>query len=256
VRIKQVLLNLLSNAIKYNQTNGSVTIYAEPQHNKFLKISITDTGHGIPTHKISNLFDPFNRLGAENSGIEGTGIGLTITKGLVEDMQGKIGVLSEENKGSTFWVEFPLAENQRNLLENNPKALIKPCQLPDNCQIVYIEDNPINTELIKSFVHRIPSAQLYAAENAKTGLELIEKIMPDIILIDIDLPDLNGFEMLEIMRERFVEMKNTPVIAISAHGMKEDIKNGLDAGFNAYITKPVKMAEFYETINYVIKEVK
>ena len=255
VRIKQVLLNLLSNAIKYNQTNGSVTIYAETQDNQSLKISITDTGHGIPAHKISNLFDPFNRLGAENSGIEGTGIGLTITKGLVEDMQGKIGVLSEENKGSTFWVEFPLAENQRNFLENNPKASITPCQLPDNCQIVYIEDNPINTELIKSFVQRIPSAQLHSAENAKTGLELIEKINPDIILIDIDLPDLNGFEMLEIIRKRFSDMKNTPVIAISAHGMKEDIKNGLDAGFSAYITKPVKMAEFYETINYAMAEI-
>lgn len=252
VRIKQVLLNLFSNAVKYNNTNGTITIDAESKNNQFLKISITDTGRGIATHKISHLFDPFNRLGAENSDIEGTGIGLTITKSLVEDMKGKIGVLSEENKGSTFWVEFPLAENQKNLLENNPEIITTPCQLPDNCHIVYIEDNPSNTQLIKSFMNRIPTAHLHEAENAKSGLDMIDKIKPEIILMDIDLPDLNGFEMLKIIRERFSDIKNSPVIAISAHGMKEDIRKGLDAGFSAYITKPVKMAEFYETINYAM----
>ena len=119
VRIKQVLLDLLSNAVKYNNNNGTITLDAEIKDNQFLKISVTDTGRGIPANKISQLFDPFNRLGAENSDIEGTGIGLTITKSLVEDMYGKIGVLSEENKGSTFWVEFPLAENHKIAMENN-----------------------------------------------------------------------------------------------------------------------------------------
>jgi signal transduction histidine kinase len=199
IRIKQVLLNLLSNAVKYNNTNGSIRIDSEIIDNQHLKISITDTGRGISTHKISHLFDPFNRLGAENSDIEGTGIGLTITKSLVEDMSGKIGVLSEENKGSTFWVEFPLAENQKIALKSNPEGVILPCQLPDNCHIVYIEDNQSNTQLINSFMRRIPNVNLHVAADGKSGLELIAKIKPSIILMDIDLPDLNGFEMLLII---------------------------------------------------------
>lgn len=255
IRIKQVLLNLLSNAVKYNRNYGTINIEADSIDNQFLKISVIDNGYGISESKISQLFDPFNRLGAENSEIEGTGIGLTITKSLVEDMQGKIGVFSEENKGSTFWVEFPLAENQISIGNSESEMQIPPCQLPDNCHIVYIEDNSDNMQLIKSFVNRIPSAHLHDAENAEAGLEMIGQIKPEIILMDIDLPDLNGFEMLKIIRGRFTDMKNSPVIAISAHVMKEDIQKGLDAGFTAYLTKPVNMADFYETINYAITAV-
>ncbi|MFC1673381.1 ATP-binding protein [Pseudomonadota bacterium] len=262
VRFKQVLLNLLSNAVKYNREGGSVLVSSKVIDDDALRISIIDTGPGIPSSKQSELFQPFSRLGAENSNIEGTGIGLTITLRLLEAMGGRIGFDSREGVGSTFWVDLPLAANQGDVLEqihNTGSSAVGQESDGDfgedggegGGRVLYVEDNPANIELMETILATVPGIDLTCVHTAELGLAAALKDHPDLILMDINLPGMNGFEALAELRARD-ETQSIPVIAISAACLPRDIQEGLDAGFRAYLTKPFNVAELTRTVTGVL----
>ena len=249
-RFKQVLLNLMSNAIKYNRENGKLTIDCRETTGGMLHINVTDTGEGIPEDMLGELFEPFNRLRAEHSEIEGTGIGLTITKRLVEMMGGHIGVDSTVGEGSTFWIEIPLSE--RKLLDqgdNQARAADDESRLlPDvAATVLYVEDNPANLELMELIVERVSNLKMISAHNAELGIELAMKETPDLIILDINLPGMCGFEALKKL-QNFMKTRDIPVLALSANAMSRDIEKGMEAGFKKYLTKPMKVQEVVSAI--------
>ena len=248
VRLKQSILNLLSNAIKYNQSNGSVIITAS-QEDKHLRLSITDTGQGISADNIKKLFKPFERLGAESTTVEGTGIGLALTQKLLELMHAKIGVESKPGNGSTFWIDLPLSQKPQvddilhKVQHPNPSASTE-----SSCTILCIEDNPANLKLIQRLLAVKTYINLLTAHNAELGLELAQAHKPDLILSDINLPGMSGLELLNIIQQD-PTLKNIPVVAISANALRKDIDKGLQQGFVAYLTKPINIEEFHTTID-------
>ncbi len=254
-RLKQILINLLTNAIKYNIVGGSVTIWVESPTDKILRINIKDTGPGIPKEKHDVMFEPFNRLGVEALNIEGTGIGLTITKRLVEMMGGSIGVESEERKGAKFYVDFKKAvfpviitdKNEDAVVEENEAEIIK------RYTMLYVEDNPANLKLVESILQRRPNISLLSASQAQPGIELARSHQPNIILMDINLPDMDGYEALKLL-ECYDDTKNIPVIAISANAMPKDIERGKSAGFKDYVTKPINVNKFLEVVDKELLE--
>lgn len=246
-RTKQVIINLLSNAVKYNSENGSILIRCDSNESK-TRISITDTGKGLSLEQQSQLFTAFNRLGAENDEIEGTGIGLVITQNIVELMGGTIGVESEVGKGSTFWFELPnsaISDTSEAEEKNSNNVEIAFEELRS---VLYIEDNPANLRLVTQLLSRLPNLHMWTAHEPKLGLELAASHNPDLILLDINLPGLNGFEVLKLLKER-KQTRNTPVIAISANAMPRDIENGIEAGFDDYITKPININELLSAVD-------
>jgi len=248
--LKQIVLNLISNAIKYNRKDGCVTVSYRKTADETIRFSIIDTGIGIPQEKWEQLFQPFNRIGAENSQIEGTGIGLTITKSLVESMNGRIGFESAAGVGSEFWFELPqVTDNidQSKVSEEKPAAGITDMAAV-NAKILYIEDNLFNQELIKEFMSLLfPGIQLFVETTAELGLETAEKELPQLILMDINLPGMSGIDALRIIRKHHALAK-IPVIALSAASMVEDIEKGINAGFDSYITKPFDIQDFKQAI--------
>ncbi|NQU59096.1 MAG: PAS domain S-box protein, partial [Rhodospirillales bacterium] len=255
MRFKQSLLNIMSNAIKYNRENGKVTIDCRATSGGFLHVSVTDTGAGIPEKMLGGIFEPFNRLGAENTEIEGTGIGLAITKQLIERMDGRIGVDSEVGKGSTFWIELPLVERKLidKAIANEETQNDRPNLLPElSGTILYVEDNPANLALMEMIIKRIEGLTLISAHNAELGIELAKSGSPDMIILDINLPGMNGFEALEKLQS-LKQTKDIPVIALSANAMPRDIKRGIDAGFLSYLTKPIKVEEIANTIRDILE---
>jgi CheY-like chemotaxis protein/anti-sigma regulatory factor (Ser/Thr protein kinase) len=245
-RVKQILLNLLSNAIKYNHAGGSVVVDCVVKSSERIRISVTDTGPGISPDKLVQLFQPFNRLGQENSGEEGTGIGLVMTRRLVELMGGVIGVQSTEGKGSVFWVELVRAGEPLLVDANDAEQEIPPSLAAHNAEIrtlLYVEDNPANLKLVEQLVARRPSMRLLAAGEATLGIKLAREQLPEVILMDINLPGISGLRALSILRDDPVT-QNIPIVAISANAMPHDIRKGLEAGFFRYLTKPIKVDEF------------
>jgi PAS domain S-box-containing protein len=236
-RTKQVIINLLSNAIKYNSVNGKITIKYEKIDNNIIRISITDTGKGLNQEQQSQLFTAFNRLGLESSGIEGSGIGLVITQNIVELMGGKIGVESEPGVGSTFWFELPIGSELVSYEEIDSSSDSN-VDIGNARTVLYVEDNPANLRLVKDLMARLPNIHMWSASEPMLGLELAVEHNPDLILLDINLPGMSGFEVLDFLRQR-EGTRDTPVIAISANAMSDDIKRGMDAGFDDYITKPI-----------------
>ncbi|MFA6902482.1 MAG: ATP-binding protein [Gallionellaceae bacterium] len=240
MRLRQILLNLLSNAIKYNRKGGSVAISCRSQREGWLKIEVRDSGRGIVADELARLFIPFERLDSAYSGVEGAGIGLALSRKLTEAMDGVIGVESEVGAGSTFWIEFPL------LVEENSEPLpdlnaIQTGRLNER-KVLYIEDNPSSLRLVeKSISGRFGMAMLNA-HNAELGLEMARAYLPDIILLDINLPGMDGFKALEILQNDVMTC-DIPVIAITANAMERDIKKGLDAGFADYLTKPLDIIQ-------------
>ncbi|HEY9079187.1 PAS domain S-box protein [Magnetovibrio sp.] len=251
MRLKQVLLNLLSNAVKYNVDSGSFTLACKVIDHA-LRIQVSDTGHGISAAGLKELFHPFSRLEHENSDIEGAGIGLTITKELVELMGGRIGVESTPGEGSTFWVEFPIAA------DNEVGAQV--ASKPENQHwqgghhvgtVLYVEDNDANLMLMEGIFEQFPNLRLLTAKNAEIGLEMVEAEQPDFIMLDIALPGMSGTDLLKIIRERD---KDASVIAVSAHAMPHLVQEGLDAGFDAYLTKPFNIGQLVAELERVFGE--
>ena len=250
-RLKQVLLNLISNGIKYNRQEGSVTLSAHNEHDSKLRINIMDTGMGIPEEKFNQLFAPFNRLGAENSEVEGTGIGMTISKKLIELMNGSIGVKSTLGKGSTFYISLPFCQLQQGesevekLSTEGKNKKIEGDLHPFT--LLYIEDNVANMRLVEDILEDYPEIKLLSSSNAEMGLDIALYQKPDLILMDINLPGMDGVEALKRLKN-FEETHDIPIIAISANAMKKDIDLTLAEGFKAYITKPIDIGKFRKTI--------
>lgn len=249
-RLRQVLLNLLSNAVKYNIDNGKIKICCQQTEDNSVYISVTDTGEGIPTEQQSQLFQAFSRLDADKTEVEGTGIGLIITKNIIELMGGKIGVVSQLGKGSTFWFELPsdsLILVQEDESADKEIKSTKESNSEHEHAVLYIEDNPANLRLVTQLLGRLSNIHMWSAHEPMLGLELAAEHKPDLILLDINLPGMNGYAVLEHLRQREAT-RNTPVIAISANAMPKDIQKGIDAGFDGYITKPIDVKAFLQVI--------
>ena len=252
IRVKQVLINLLSNAIKYNKKNGTVTVRFTVSTPGRIRIGIEDTGEGLPPEKLAQLFQPFNRLGKEGGAEEGTGIGLVVSKRLVELMGGVIGVESTVGKGSVFWIELNLTAAPQAAAE---LTVLAPAPIQANAPVrtlLYVEDNPANMMLVEEIIARRSDLRLLSATDGRRGIELARAAQPDIILMDINLPDINGIEALKILRVDPVT-KHIPVVALSANAMPHDIEQGLAAGFFRYLTKPIKINEFMDTLDVALK---
>lgn len=253
-RSKQVLLNLLSNAVKYNREGGTVSLDVEAMGDGMIRFSVTDTGLGVPERDQDALFAPFSRLANGGSEIEGTGIGLTITKQLVEQMNGRIGVESKVGKGSTFWFELPIADEptaEAQGDESMPLALAMATtteQLPRTHDVLYIEDNPANVELMQMTLKRAPNLELSAVGSAELGLERVREKKPDLVLMDIDLPGMSGIEACARLKEDETTA-DIPVIAVCANAMPHNLAAAKDVGFVTYIAKPYQVAELLEAIS-------
>lgn len=255
-RLKQVLINLLSNAIKYNRPNGSVSVYwnvlpAADNRPERIRVSIKDSGWGLSPHQLLQLFQPFNRLGQERSAEEGTGIGLVMSKRLVELMGGTIDVESQPGIGSVF--SFQLNATSPPLPHKDSPA--SPSLSPTEAQpaaprskLLYIEDNPANQNLVQQLIARRPDIQLLSANDGSTGIDLARQQRPDLILMDINLPGISGIEALAILQQDPLTAQ-IPVIALSANAMPLDIQKGLQAGFFRYLTKPMKLKELMDTLD-------
>ncbi len=242
-RFRQVLLNILSNAVKYNHENGSVILKAKETARGMLCVSVTDTGPGIPKEKQDQLFQPFSRLGLEASDIKGTGIGLTITKQIVELMKGRIHFESAFGKGSTFSVEVPLTEDVP--VERKKAQKVQADAQPYNADghtMLYVEDNPANLKLMETLIGRMEGITMLSAHTGELGLELAEAHKPDVIILDINLPGIDGFHALHRLKESEFT-RNIPVIAMTANAMASEIERGLEAGFHRYLTKPIRIHE-------------
>lgn len=253
-RLKQVLVNLITNAIKYNKIDGRVMLDCASVGTEYVRFTITDTGRGIANDRFPDLFKPFDRLDAEQSGIEGTGIGLTITKKLVELMEGEIGLESTLEVGSTFWVDIPQAKGRSeaklpNLVTAGGKTDSRNPEAASNRKLIlYVEDNPDNLELMSQILGDFTNVELVTAHNGELGLELAEAHKPDLILLDINLPGIDGFKVLERLKNG-KETKAIPVIAVSAAAMPKDIAHGLEAGFKDYVTKPINIGKTVAAIS-------
>jgi len=254
-RLKQVLINLLFNAVKYNKPEGTVVVdYALKAPNS-LRVSVRDTGEGLAPDKLANLFQAFSRLGQEAGAEEGTGIGLVVTKRLVELMGGVIGVDSTVGAGSVFWFELSLtAAPQRINGGAQVASLVKP--LPDGSAalrtLLYVEDNSANLRLVEELVLRLPDLRLLSAADGNLGIALAREYQPEVILMDINLPGISGTDAMKILRAD-PATAHIPVLAISANAMPYDIKNGLEAGFFRYLTKPIVVGEFMNALNTALE---
>jgi CheY-like chemotaxis protein len=251
IRIKQVLINLLSNAIKYNRVGGSVHVKCEPLDAARLRIEVRDTGDGLSSTKLVQLFQPFNRLGQEAYVEEGTGIGLVVCKRLVELMGGAIGVQSTVGHGSSFWFELDLTVAPEPLsvpAESVHTPLVQALEHTDRQTLLYVEDNPANLLLVEEIMARRPDVKLLTARDGISGIELARKAMPQVILMDINLPGINGMQALKVLREDMATA-HIPVIALSANAMPSDIEKGMEAGFFFYLTKPIRVIQFMQALD-------
>lgn len=261
VRYKQVLLNLISNAVKYNRDGGAVHITCSITLDEQFRLTVKDTGIGIPTEYQNQLFQPFNRLSAENSHIEGTGVGLVITKQLVEHMGGQLGFASQESIGSEFWVEFPVQYEQANVsarerteeLWSSDVNEIPELEITTTKKILYVEDNPPNQRLMQQILARYPQLQLEVAGESLRGIYLARTSKPDMIILDINLPGMDGFETLDVLKKD-PQTEKIPVIALSANAMAHDIKRGEQSGFATYLTKPVEIGKLIATCNQLLRD--
>jgi len=254
-RLKQIVINLLSNAIKYNQAKGTVTLDCTVSEKGRIRISVTDTGEGLAPEKLGQLFQPFNRLGQEASGVAGTGIGLVVTKQLAELMEGTMGVESKVGVGSVFWVELRPTLAPALDAGATPVAAGRAPRRPVGPRLrtlLYIEDNPANMELVAQLIARRSDLRLLTAINGTLGVELARASLPEVILMDINLPGISGIDAMKILRDDPVTA-HIPVVALSANAMPRDIELGLEAGFFSYLTKPIKVMEFMDTVDVALE---
>lgn len=255
-RLKQVLLNLLSNSIKYNRRQGTVEVQCCAAGGDRLRISVRDTGEGLVPQRLAQLFQPFNRLGQEAGPEEGTGIGLVVAKRLVELMGGAIGVESTAGAGSVFWVELGAALAPEIKNESSEPAVPAKPQPGNHASVqtvLYVEDNPANLKLFEQLIARRADMRLLTAMTGMLGIELARSALPELVVMDIHLPDISGVEALQILRED-PNTAHIPVIALSANAMPRDIEKGIKAGFFRYLTKPIKLNELMEALDEALEE--
>ena len=254
-RLKQVLINLLSNAIKYNRPRGAVHVTCGASGAHRVRISVRDTGEGLPPAKLEQLFQPFNRLGQEAGIEEGTGIGLVVSKRLVELMGGTIGVESTVGVGNVFWIELNAAAEPKIAAHAAEPMAPLPARVrlgPARHTLLYVEDNRANVQLVEQLIARRPDLCLVSAGDGARGIALARTHHPSVILMDINLPGINGIQALAILRDD-PQTAHIPVLAISANAMPHDIRKGLAAGFFRYLTKPIKVREFMDALNAALE---
>ena len=251
-RVKQVLINLLSNAIKYNKVGGTVDVRCAEIATGRVCISVQDSGEGLSVEKIAQLFQPFNRLGQESTAEQGTGIGLVMTKRLVELMGGEIRVESVIGQGSVFYIEMNQTEQRHRVLGtlDSSVAAAHAGAAPDTRgrTVLYVEDNPANLMLVEDLIARRADIRLLTARDGVSGVAMARNALPDVILMDINLPGISGIRALRILADD-PTTAHIPVVALSANAMPRDVEKGLDAGFFRYLTKPIKINEFTETLD-------
>jgi signal transduction histidine kinase len=243
-RLAQILMNFGSNAIKYGRPGGRVRLALAEPDAATVRITVIDDGIGIPADKRDRVFEPFQRAGQEAGPIEGTGIGLTISKRLAEMMKGRVGFTSEVGRGSAFWVEMPVHR------DTAPRAAgVRPVTGPlpiaagrAKHKVVYVEDNPSNIAFMRDLMEDLPGVELLTAPTAEIGLALIHSHQPRVVIMDINLPGMSGLEALQRLRES-PETQHIPVIGLSAAALGKDTARASEAGFHRYLTKPVKVAE-------------
>jgi PAS domain S-box-containing protein len=254
-RVKQVLINLLSNAIKYNRERGTVEVSCSATGSQRIRVSVMDSGAGLPPEKLTQLFQPFNRLGQENSAEEGTGIGLVMSKRLVELMGGLVGVESRVGAGSAFWFELSSAAAPKFATDRvEPMAATQGRVDPGTPlrTLLYVEDNLANLKLVEQLIARRPDMRLLSAVNGNLGVDLARDELPEVILMDINLPGISGIQALKILRED-AATAHIPVLALSANALPLDIEKGLEAGFFRYLTKPIKISEFMKALDVALE---
>lgn len=262
VRLRQVFLNLIGNAIKYNREQGKVVITCCIADDHYFRVNIEDTGRGIAKERHSEVFQPFNRLGAELGSIEGSGVGLVITKQLVCHMGGRIDFTSEEGVGSQFWVDLPLcAEATTGVALESPsntavaagdESLFQ-LSVSGQKKVLYIEDNVSNQRLVARLLARYPNLHLDLAVDALRGLYLARTNKPHLILMDINLPGMDGYEALAVLKAD-PNTRDIPVVALSANAMAQDIDRGRSAGFSYYLTKPLNLQQLMDVMNILLEE--
>jgi signal transduction histidine kinase/ActR/RegA family two-component response regulator len=255
-RIKQVFLNLLFNAIKYNKPEGTIAVEYTQSRPDGIRISVRDSGAGLAPEQLAQLFQPFNRLGRETGAEEGTGIGLVVTKRLVELMGGTIGVESVVGVGSVFWIELSLSPAPQMAVfpDAEPAAPVPP-QMHDGAPlrtVLYVEDNPANLELVEQLIARRPDLHLLGATDGDLGIEFARNYQPAVILMDVNLPGISGIEAMSILRADPLT-SHIPIIALSANAVPRDIAKALQAGFLSYLTKPIKVDQFMEALDAALK---
>lgn len=248
-RVKEVLVNLLTNAVKYNNDNGLISIGYKQINNDVIRVYVSDTGKGLSEKEKTLIFEPFNRLGAEYTDIEGVGIGLTIAKKLMEMMGGSIGIESKKGEGSTFYIDCPIGVNIR---EVKSKSVLTKLNINNEQRqeynILYVEDNKSNQKVIKNLLFEYTNFKLTLTDTAESGFDKIKDTNFDLIIMDINLPGMDGYDALKNIKEN-AATKNIPVIALSATADAENIKKGLEAGFNQYVTKPVILPNLISVIH-------
>ncbi len=272
-RLKQVLINLLTNAIKYNREGGRVTVDCVEHGASSVRLTVTDTGLGLAPAQVAQLFESFNRLGQESNGEQGTGIGLVVSKRLVELMNGSIGAESTLGLGSTFWIELAAGEPRDAGRGGSVTAVHRTSDDDDDDDdaaataatastvarsakrrtVLYVEDNPANLRLVEQLILRRTDLRMLSAGDASYGIQIARTAHPDVILMDINLPGMNGFGALRILRAD-PATRDIPVIAVSVHASAHDIEKGVKAGFFRYLTKPIRVTEFMTTLDEALAD--
>ena len=251
-RVKQIVFNLVSNAIKYNREGGRVTVNCEPIDGNMVRISVKDTGQGIEEEKRKDLFVPFKRLGAETTSIIGSGIGLVLVKKMVELMGGSVGYESKVGFGSTFWVDLKVS--QQGAVHTSPTQIqfAKPVKMPViEGTMLYVEDNQANMALMKKIVSNIEGLTLLSAQDAEAGIDMARTNQPDLVVLDVHLPRMDGFQALRVLNGD-PKTAHIPVVALSAAATESDIFDGIKAGFKDYLAKPVDVFKLSEVVRNAI----
>jgi CheY-like chemotaxis protein len=255
-RLKQILLNLLSNAVKYNRQGGRVELEYAPAGNDGLRVQVRDTGRGIGPEAMGQLFVPFERPGGEQTGVEGAGLGLPLSRRLAEAMGGTLDLVSTPDQGSTFWVELPVAEGpvQRAERQQEQAAPVTPEPEPEPAMtVLYIEDNLSNLQLVERVLNRRAGTRLISAMRPQLGLELAAEHDPDLILLDLHLPDMPGQEVLRRLQAE-PRTAQVPVVVLSADARPTLITELLGKGVRAYQTKPLNVKELLDLVDSVAGE--